>query len=41
MLTSGAQNTSPTFDDVDIHIRNKLILLKNTENLLDLQEIVT
>lgn len=41
MLTAGVQNTLPTLDDVDTEIRNKLILLKDTVNLLELQEIVT
>lgn len=41
MLTTGVENTSPTLDDVDVDIRKKLILLQDTVNLLDLQDIVT
>lgn len=41
MLTSGIQNTTPTLDDVDNDIRDRLILLEHNENLLELQEIVT
>lgn len=41
MLTTGVQTTIPNLDDVDNEIRNKLILLKDTETLLELQDIVT